>query len=91
MNARRIPVVAELRDDDFTFSATPSSSVSVSFQMLGGEATKSEPSCQAPPIGKVILSANTVDLSNLPSLSVSDSIRIELGASKHRNEPSNTT
>ena len=47
------------------WSATPSPSVSVSFQMLGGAATYSEPSNHIVPSGNIILSAKTVRLVEL--------------------------
>src|SRR6185436_11124753 len=52
-------------------SATPSLSVSVNFQILGGPATYTEPLCQRQPCGNITLSANTTDLSKRPSPLVS--------------------
>src|SRR5260370_32774026 len=59
--------------------ATPFSSSNR--QRLGNEVLKSAPSCQQTPEGKVILSANTVPLVNLPSPSAGSSTLIPLGSS----------
>src|SRR3954469_16524126 len=62
-------------------SATPSPSVSVSFQMLGGAETYSEPSKNSAPSGNIMWSAKTVRLSNLPSPSVSSRRTMRCGFS----------
>src|SRR3954453_10847183 len=50
-----------------SLSATPSSLVSVNFQMCGGAATYSEPFSHIAPSGNITFGTNTVDLSYTPS------------------------